>query len=60
MFTIAFLAELGIQFMKFSNHRKETFESYVDNIFEKNRNIFDENLQKVFDSTGRMCKFDVN
>lgn len=60
MFTIAFLAELGIQFMKFSNHRKETSESYVGNIFEKNRNIFDENLQKVFDSTVRMCKFDVN
>lgn len=60
MFTITFLAELGIQFMKFSNHRKETFESYVGNIFEKNRNIFDENLQKVFDSTVRMCKFDVN
>ena len=60
MFTIAFLAELEIQFMKFLNHIKETSESYVGNIFEKNRNIFDENLQKVFDSIVRMCKFDVN
>lgn len=56
MFTIAFLAELEIQFMKFLNHRKETSKSYVG----KNRNIFDENLQKVFDSIVRMCKFDVN